>query len=269
MIHATALVDEGATLGEDVEVGAFSMIGAGVTLGPGTWIGPHVVIEGPTTIGARCRIFQYASVGTPPQDLKYDGEPTKLIIGDDNTIREFVTLNRGTVGGGGETRIGNGNLLMAYCHVAHDCVVGNGVIMANGASLAGHVEIEDQAILGGFVGVHQFVRVGAHTMIGALTGVGQDIPPYMMAAGHRVRLHGLNVIGLRRSGISSDTIKKLRQAYQKLFRTKLPLDQAIAEVREEVGGVEEVDRLLAFMAETKRGICRKAEPPGGGEAGQV
>jgi len=269
MIHSTAMVDEGATLGGNVEVGAYSTIGEGVTIGAGTRIGPHVVIEGPTEIGQRCRIFQYASVGTAPQDLKYQDEPTKLMIGDDNVIREFVTLNRGTAGGGGETVIGSGNLLMAYCHVAHDCIVGNGVIMANGASLAGHVVIEDHAILGGFVGIHQFVRVGSYAMIGALSGVGQDIPPFMMAAGHRVRLYGLNLIGLRRHGLSAEAIRRLRQAYRILFRSGLPMDEAVANVQETLGGAEEIDQLLAFMAETKRGICRKTGPEDAGEAGQM
>ncbi len=269
MIHSTAMVDKGAVLGGDVEVGAYSTIGEGVKIGEGTRIGPHVGIEGPTEIGRRCRIFQYASVGTAPQDLKYQDEPTKLMIGDDNVIREFVTLNRGTVGGGGETLIGNGNLIMAYCHVAHDCIVGNGVIMANGASLAGHVVIEDQAILGGFVGVHQFVRVGSYAMIGALSGVGQDIPPYMMAAGHRVRLYGLNLIGLKRQGFSIEAIRRLRQAFRILFRSNIPMDEAVAKVRETYGGADEIDRLLAFMAETNRGVCRKTGPEDAGEAGQM
>lgn len=254
-IHPTAMVDPRAELGPGVKVGPWAIIGPQVTIGADTWVGPHVVIEGPTEIGCRCRIHPFAVLGTPPQDLKYRGEPTWLRIGDDNVIREFVTVNRGTEHGGGQTVIGNGNLLMAYCHVAHDCRIGNGVIMANVATLGGHIEVEDHAIIGGLAAVHQFVRIGTHCLVGGASAVSQDVPPYGLVAGNRAKLYGLNVVGLRRRGFPEETIAALRQAYRLLFRSG-SLRRALAEVRQRWSDCPEVQHLVEFVERSKRGITR-------------
>ncbi|HUT83540.1 MAG TPA: acyl-ACP--UDP-N-acetylglucosamine O-acyltransferase, partial [Thermodesulfobacteriota bacterium] len=197
MIHPTAIVSPKAELDPDVEVGPYSVIGDKVTIGKHTWIGPHVVIEGPTEIGQNCKIFQFASIGEIPQDLKFKGEESRLVIGSGNVIREFVTINRGTALGGGKTVLGNDNFLMVYSHVAHDCKIGNQVIIANAAQLAGRIEIEDCAVIGGIVGVHQFVRIGRYSIIGGCSAVSMDVPPYTMAAGNHAVLHGLNTVGLK------------------------------------------------------------------------
>jgi len=235
-------------------VGPYSIIHGQVVVGPETEIGSHVVIKEHTTIGARCRIFQFAVVGEIPQDLKFAGEVSQLVIGDDNTIREFATLHRGTAGGGGVTRVGNGNLLMAYTHVAHDCVIGNGVIMSNAATLGGHIIVEDRAILGGFAVVHQFSRIGCHAFIGGASAVPRDVPPYAMAVGNRAKLVGLNLVGLKRSGFPDTTVQALRQAYELLFISGLNLKEAVARVREEIPQMPEIQHLLEFVETSERGL---------------
>lgn len=255
-IHALALVDADAKIGSDCRIGPFAVIGAGVEIGDHCQIGAHAVIEGPTRLGSHNQVFQFASVGTAPQDLGYQGEPTALEIGSHNTLREFVTINRGTVKGGGVTRIGSHNLLMAYCHVAHDCCIGDQVVMANAATLAGHVSIEDHAILGGLSAVHQFARVGAHAILGGGTMAPLDVPPYMMAAGNHASLHGINVRGLARRGISRETILQIKRAYRLLFRSGQRLEDAMDEVLRRGLDAPEVAHLLDFIKNTKRGVTR-------------
>ncbi len=258
-IHRTAVVDPRAELGA-VEVGPFAVIGAGVQLADGVEIGPHAVIYGPTTLGAGSKVHAFACIGGDPQDLKYDGEPTSLRIGEDNTFREYVTINRGTVQGGGVTEIGDGNLFMACSHLAHDCKVGSGCIIANSVGIAGHVELQDGAVLGGLAAIHQFARVGRCAMVGGGAMVAQDVPPFMVAQGDRARLYGLNIIGLRRAGFGSEATAKLRHAYRELFSKGTPLRIAIERVRESDGDVPEVVELLDFLAGSSRGICRAARP---------
>jgi len=255
-VHPTAVVHPGARLHETVEVGPYSVIGEKVTIGAGTRVAPHVVIEGRTTIGERNRIFQFASVGGAPQDLKYAGEDTQLLIGDGNTIRESVTMNIGTVGGGGVTRVGNNNLFMAYSHVAHDCVVGNGCVIANGVALAGHVQLEDSVILGGLSAVHQFTRLGKHAFIAGGSMVVMDVPPYCTAQGDRAELAGLNVVGLQRHGFSEEQIGRIKEAYKILFRSKLQLAEAMDRLKAEMGGQSEIDYLVDFVGQSKRGLTR-------------
>ncbi|MBI5504911.1 MAG: acyl-ACP--UDP-N-acetylglucosamine O-acyltransferase [Deltaproteobacteria bacterium] len=255
-IHPTAIVAEGARLGDEVVVGPYSIVGGDVEIGARTEIGPHTVIDGHTCIGRRCRVTGQASIGTAPQDLKYAGGPTRLEIGDDNVIREFVTVNRATEHGGGVTRIGHRCMLMAYAHVAHDCTLGDNVVMANAATLAGHVTIEDWAIVGGLVAVHQFVRVGESVILGGGAMVTLDVPPYCMAAGDRASLHGLNLIGLRRRGFSEETIKAVRGAYRVVFQSGLKLADALARLRSEFESSPEVARLVHFIEGSQRGICR-------------
>jgi UDP-N-acetylglucosamine acyltransferase len=257
MIHPTALVDPKAELGEGVEIGPFAVIEQGVTLGEGTKIGPHVIIREGTQIGKRCHIFQFCSVGEAPQAFAYKGEKTSLIVGDQNVIREYVTLHRGTLHGGGRTVIGCRNYFMAYSHVAHDCLIGDHVVLANGAALAGHIVIEDHAIIGALSGVHQFCRVGTHAFISGLTGVSLDIPPFMLAAGDRAKLFGLNSVGLKRAQFSEQTVRALKKAYRIFFRSSLPLEKAMKHVGEDViSQVPEVRHLLDFIRHTKRGITR-------------
>ncbi|HEX5747672.1 MAG TPA: acyl-ACP--UDP-N-acetylglucosamine O-acyltransferase [Archangium sp.] len=255
-VHPTAVVHPGARLHETVEVGPYSVIGEKVTIGEGSRVGPHVVIEGRTTIGARNRIFPFAAVGGAPQDLKYAGEDTQLIIGDGNTLRESTTLNIGTAGGGGVTRVGHNNLFMAYSHVAHDCVVGNGCIIANSVALAGHVVLEDAVILGGLSAVHQFTRLGKHAFIAGGSMVVMDVAPYCTAQGDRAELAGLNVVGLQRHGFSEEQIGRIKEAYKILFRSKLQLAEALAQLKAEMGGQPEIDYLVDFVSQSKRGLTR-------------
>ena len=255
-VHPTAVVHPDARLHETVEVGPYSIIGAKVTIGAGTKVGPHVVIDGRTTLGERNRISPFASVGGVPQDLKYAGEDTELIIGDGNQIRESATLHIGTVGGGGVTRVGSNNMLMASSHVAHDCVVGNGCIVANSVALAGHVVVEDFVILGGLSAVHQFTRLGKHSLISGGAMVTMDVPPYCMAQGDRAELSGLNVIGLQRHGFSEEQVGRIKDAYRILFRSKLPLAEAVARLKTELGGQAEIDYLVDFIGQSKRGLTR-------------
>jgi len=258
MIHQSAIIDPSAQLAADVEVGPYAIIGKHVTIGAGTTVGPHAVIGDWTEIGCNNRIFHQTSVGAPPQDLKYRGEEAWTRIGDNNMIREFATIHRGTVTGHGETVVGSNNLFMAYSHVAHDCRIGNNVVMANVATLAGHVTIEDHVILGGLVAVHQFASVGAHAMIGGGTLIGLDIPPYMIATSSKrdAKLRGLNLIGLKRRGFSDEVINSLKKAYKTLFMAKLKQDEAIAKIRAEISDCPEVEYLLSFIEKSQRGICR-------------
>ncbi len=256
-IHKTAIVGSGAEISPGVEIGAYSIIGDEVRIGQDTVIAPHVVVKGPCVIGNRCRFFQFSSIGEIPQDLKYHGERSELIIGNENVFREFVTINRGTEGGGCKTVIGNNNLLMAYSHVAHDSILGNNIVLANSANLAGHIRIDDNAIVGGLVGVHQFVHIGSCAMIGGVSGVSKDVPPYTLAAGHRCRLRGLNLTGLERQGFSDDVITELKHAYRILFRSGLNLQKALQKIEEEKLNSKEVKALFEFVKNSKRGVARE------------
>mgnify|MGYP001573289162 CR=1 FL=1 len=255
-IHPTAIIHKNAVISKDVSIGPYSIIGEGVNIGNRTKIGPHVVIYGPAEIGENCTFYQFSAIGGLPQDLKYKGEETMIRIGDRNTFREFVTIHRASSYGTRETVIGNDNYLMAYVHIAHDCILGNNIIMANGATLGGHIEIEDYAIVGGLSAIHQFTRIGVYAMVGGCSAVVQDVPPYMTAVGNRAKLYGLNIVGLKRHGFPEDTIKILKKAYRIIFQSKLTLKTAIKRVREEIKGPKEVDYLLHFIEKSEKGICR-------------
>jgi UDP-N-acetylglucosamine acyltransferase len=256
-IHPTAVVSPKAELAEDVKIEAFSVVGPRVTISSGTVVGPHAVIDGWTIIGERNQIFPFATVGYPPQDLSYRGEETQLVIGNDNIIRENATINRGTQRGGGVTRIGNQNLIMAYAHIAHDCTIGNRVILANATTLGGHVRIDDCAILGGLVAIHQFIRIGAYAFIGGKSGLRMDMPPYMLAFGAPAKLYGPNLVGLRRHGIPRTTIQALKNSYRIMFRSGLTVAEAIDSIRQEVEALPEVENLIQFMlGRSKRGVTR-------------
>jgi UDP-N-acetylglucosamine acyltransferase len=256
MIHATAIVSPKARLDSDVQVGAYSIIGEHVTIGKGTVIGPHVVIDPHTAVGAGCRIFQYASIGAIPQSLKFEGEESTVSIGDRCVIREFVTINRGTKDGGGITEIGSDCFIMASAHVAHDCRLGHHVIMANCATLAGHITIGNHANIGGLVAIHQFVRVGDYAFIGGKSAVVKDIPPFMIAAGDRAGLHGLNLVGLKRHGFAPETILALKKAYRIIFRFGLTLNEALERVAAQIPASPEIVQLLTFIKSSQRGITR-------------
>lgn len=256
MIDATAVIDPGAKLADGVTVGPYSIIGADVEIDSGTRIGPHAVINGPTRIGGDNVIYQFASIGDAPQDKKYNGEPTRLEIGDRNTIREFVTINRGTVQDEGVTRLGDDNWIMAYVHIAHDCQIGNQTIFANNASLAGHVTIGDHVILGGFTLVHQFCTLGAHSLTAFGSGISMDVPPYVTVGGSPAKPHGLNMEGLRRRGFSAEARKALKQAYRTVYRENLSLQDAIAQLREQVDDCAELGLLVSFLENQTRGIVR-------------
>ena len=261
-IHPQAIVDPKAQLAEGVSVGAFSIIGPNVSIDAGTEVGPHVVIDGHTSIGKNNKIFQFASLGAQPQDKKYAGEPTKLIIGDNNTIREFTTFNTGTVTGIGETRLGNDNWIMAYVHLAHDCVVGNQTIFANNTQLAGHVEVGDWVIFGGFTVVHQFVRVGAHAMTAMNSLLFADVPPFVMAQGQPAKARSMNFEGLRRRGFSPEAIARVKQMHKILYRSELPLQTAMAQIAAlqsaEGSPAEDTQQILDFLqaVNPQRGIVR-------------
>lgn len=255
-IDPTAQVSPQAVLNDGVEIGPFCVIADGVEIGAGTRVGPYSMIQGPTTIGQNCALTGYASIGGPPQDLKYKGEPTRLAIGDHNTIREFVTINRGTVHGGGLTAIGNQNLFMAYSHVAHDCQLGNQVVMGNLATLAGHVQVDDHVILGGLCAAHQFTHIGAYSIIGGGSMISLDIVPYAKASGDRARIFGTNTIGLKRNGFSEGAIKDITKAYKILFKQGLMVKDALATLEAEFPGQPEIERLIAFVRAAARGIAR-------------
>ena len=255
-IHPTAIIDSKAELDSSVEVGAYTMIGAGVKVDANTRIGSHVVLKGPTIIGKNNQIFQFSSLGEQPQDKKYNNEPTTLEIGDNNTIREFCTFNRGTVQDKGVTKIGNDNWIMAYVHIAHDCQIGNHTIFANNASLAGHVDVHDYAILGGFTLIHQFCKIGAHVITAVNTVVFKDIPPYVTAAGYDAKPHGINAEGLKRRGFSADTIMQIKRAYKALYRNNLTLEEAKIELAEMQKNCNEIALLTDFLNVSTRGIVR-------------
>lgn len=255
-IHKTAIIDPDAELGNNVAVGPYSVIGPGVQIGDDSWIGPHVVINGPTTIGKENRIHQFASIGEAPQDLKYAGEPTRLVIGDRNVIRECVTINRGTVNGGGLTQVGNDNLLMAYIHIAHDCVVGNRTIFSNNTSLAGHVTIGDQVILSGFTLVHQFCSIGDHAFTGMGSAISKDVPPYLMVSGNPGHPHGINSEGLKRRNFSAESIRAIKKAYKLLYRSGLQLEQAKAVIAAMVAEHGELKIFSEFLENAHRSIIR-------------
>jgi len=256
LIHSTAVIDSSAELAANVTVGPYTVIGPDVVIGAGTEIGSHVAINGPTRMGEDNRIFQFASIGEAPQDKKYAGEPTRLEMGDRNTIREFVTINRGTAQDEGVTSVGDDNWIMAYVHIAHDCRIGNQTIFANNASLAGHVTIADYVILGGFTLVHQFCSLGAHSLTAFGSGISLNIPPYVTVGGSPARAHGLNMEGLRRRGFSEDTRKLLKQAYKTLYRENNSLQDAIKILKDRAQGNAELEELASFLEQQKRGIVR-------------
>ena len=261
-IHPTAIVDPGAELDGSVNVGPYVIIEKGVKIGRGTEIKPHSVLTGPTTIGSGNVIGPFATVGAPPQDLKYKGENTELVIGDNNQIREYVSIHRGTVTGNGITTLGSRNLLMGYVHIAHDCIVGNSAVLANAATLAGHVQVEDYAIIGGLVAIHQFSRIGAFSYIGGLSGISKDVPPFIIVSGTRkeMRISGINKVGLRRRGMDSDTLKKLDRAYKIIFMTPdLLLKDALEQAAAELVNCEPVDQLINFFRTSKQGAIRTIE----------
>ena len=255
-IHPTAIISPEAEIAEDVEIGAYSIIGPDVHIGKQTVVGPHVVIETHTDIGERCHIYQFAAIGAAPQDLKFKGEKTRVIIGNDNTIREFVTIHRATAAATGTTVMGDHNLIMAYSHIAHNCILDNHIIMVNAANLSGHIHVEDYAIIGGLTGVHQFTRIGAHCMIGGASAVTRDVAPYLIAAGNHATTHGLNVVGLKRRGFEEKTINDIKRAYTLVFRSSLLLRTAIDKVRDEVDDGPEVRHFLEFIEKSERGLCR-------------
>lgn len=256
MIDARALVSAAAELASDVSVGPFSIIGPRVQIGPRTAVGPHVVINGPSTIGADNRIFQFASIGDAPQDKKYQGEPTRLEVGDRNVFRESCTVNRGTVHGQGVTRIGNDNLFMAYAHVAHDCVVGNNTVFANCAALGGHVEIGDWVILGGLTAVHQFSKIGAHAFLAGGAIVTRDVPPYVMVAGNPAAPHAVNSEGLKRRGFTEEQIRNIRDAYRIVYRSDLKLAEALARLAPQADGRPEIRAFVDFIHASTRSLAR-------------
>jgi len=259
-IHSTALVDPGAQLDEGVEIGPYSVVGPNVRIGAGTRIGPHCVIDGHTVIGRNNLFYRFCSIGGMPQDKKYAGEPTRLVIGDGNTVREYVTFNTGTVQDGGVTTVGHDNWIMAYVHVAHDCHIGDHTIIANSVQLGGHVHVGDWAILGGLTGVHQFSRIGAHSMTGGNSSLMQDIPPYVLGAGNPCKPHGINVEGLKRRGFDPVAISALREAYKLIYRRGLTLDEARASIQAhqqaEPEAADALQVLLDFLAASTRGIVR-------------
>ncbi|HEX8614972.1 MAG TPA: acyl-ACP--UDP-N-acetylglucosamine O-acyltransferase [Telluria sp.] len=259
-IHPSAIVDARAQLDSSVEVGAFSIIGPHVSIGAGTVVGPHVVIEGHTTIGKDNKFFQFSSIGAPPQDKKWDGEPTRLEVGDRNTVREFCTFNTGTVQDEGVTRLGHDNWISAYCHLAHDCQVGSNTIFSNNAQLAGHVEVGDWAILSGFAGVHQFCKIGAHAFIGMYTSLTQDVPPFVLVSGNPASAHGVNIEGMKRRGFTRPQIDGVRAAYKLIYRSGMTLEQAKAALVDQQhaspDAALDIGAMLAFLGTASRGIVR-------------
>jgi UDP-N-acetylglucosamine acyltransferase len=256
LIDPRAVVDPGAEIADDVEVGPFAVIGAGVSIGAGSWIGPHAVVKGPTVLGRDTRVFQFASIGDAPQDRKYAGEPTRLIVGDRNVFREFCSINRGTVGGRGETTIADDCLFMAYSHVAHDCIVGSQCIMSNCTALAGHVELGDWVILSGYAGVHQFCKIGAHSFLANNAAVTRDVPPYLLVAGSPAEPKGVNSEGLKRRGFDAAQISNIKSAYRILYRSGLKLAEATEQLRALVPSQPELAPFVDFLAASERSIIR-------------
>jgi len=254
MIHPTAIIEKGAEIADDAAIGPYCVIGGNVAVGAGTRLISHITVDGHTTLGSSCTIHPFVSLGGSPQDITYRGEETTCLVGDNNVIREYVTVNRGTKSSG-TTRVGNNNFIMAYSHIAHDCVVGSNVIMPNCATLAGHVHVDDFATLGGLCAIHQYCRVGKYAFVSGLTGVPKDVPPFVMAAGSRATLYGLNVVGLERRGFSREEIATLKKAYRILFRSSLSLQASLEQIEEELDG-ERVRELVTFIRASERGICR-------------
>ncbi|HWL61791.1 MAG TPA: acyl-ACP--UDP-N-acetylglucosamine O-acyltransferase [Steroidobacteraceae bacterium] len=255
-IDPRAAVSPAAQIAQGVEIGPFAVIGPDVVIGAGCRIGPHAVVQGPTVIGEGNQIFQFASIGDAPQDMKYGGEPTRLVIGARNVFREYVTVNRGTVTGAGETRIGNDNLILAYSHVAHDCVLGDHIIMSNAVNLAGHVEVGDWAIFSGYAGAHQFCRIGAHAFIANNTAVLQDIPPYVLAAGQPAEPRAVNIEGLKRRGFTEEQVRAIRNAFRVLYRSDLKLEEATAQLQKMAAEHQVLDIFASFLAASRRGLAR-------------
>ena len=255
-VHPTAIVDARAEIDGDVQIGPYCVIGGGVRIGKGCRVHSHAVITGRTTLGEGNVVFPFATIGDTPQDLKYKGEPSELLIGNRNTIREYVSLNPGTTGGGMVTRVGDQNLLMMQCHIAHDCLLGDRNVVANGATLGGHVVIEDFVIVGGLVGIHQFVRIGTGAIVGAGSMVSKDVPPYCNATGDRAKLHGLNLEGLKRRGFDKTVIALLRKAYRIVFQSALRTEDALKKIREELPAIPEIEKFASFIAQSGRGVCR-------------
>lgn len=255
-VHTTAVIHPEAEVAEDVRIGPYCVIGAGVKIGSGTELASHVVIDGPTTIGTNCRFFPFASLGQIPQDLKFHGERSELVIGDNNVFREFVTFHRGTVGGGGKTEVGSNNFMMAYVHVAHDCRIGNSVIMANAATLAGHVTVEDDSVVGAFSGIHQFCRVGKHGFIGGYSVITKDVLPYSKTVGNRARCYGVNKVGLQRKGFTPHSMQVIKQAYRFLLQSKLNTTQALEAIEKEIPQISEISYLVDFIKSSQRGIIK-------------
>lgn len=259
-IHQTAVVDPLAQIHDTVEIGPYAIIQGRVVIGEGTVVDAHASISGPTTIGSRNKIGSFTSIGAPPQDIHYKGEPTELVIGDDNQIREYVSIHRGTIAGKGKTVVGNSNMIMAYCHIAHDCIIGNSVVLANAVTLAGHVEVGDHVNLGGVVGVHQFCRIGTFSYVGGLSGIGLDVPPFVIISGirSRMRISGINKIGMRRNGMSRESIENLEKAFKIIFRSpQLLLKDALVKVQEEIPDSPEVEILIQFFQTSKRGVIKR------------
>ena len=256
-IHPTAAIHPGAQIDTGVEIGPYTVIAEDVRIGKNTKIGPHVVIDRWTTIGANCNIFQFTSIGAPPQDLGYKGEKTEVIIGDNNVIREFVTIHRATTKQQRKTVCGSNNLFMNYVHIAHDCSLGDNIIMANSATLAGHVSIADHAIVGGLVAIHQHVRIGAYCIIGGATAVSKDIPPYVLAVGNRAKLYGLNSVGLRRQGFTRAELEEIKRSYNIIFRSSLTLSEAIERLKTEMPDSPHAKRFVDFITASKRGLARE------------
>ncbi|TAN42282.1 MAG: acyl-ACP--UDP-N-acetylglucosamine O-acyltransferase [Nitrospirae bacterium] len=255
-IHPSAIVDPKSEIGAQVTIGPFCIVKEGVRIKKGTTLLSHVVVEGSTEIGENCTIHPFASIGMAPQDLKYKGENTRLVIGDNNIVREYASIHRASVGGDGSTVIGNDNFLMGYVHIAHDCKVGNSVIMANGVNLSGHVTVENHVVIGGLSGLHQYTRVGEYAMVGGASKIVQDAPPYMIVAGHEAKLFGLNTIGLKRHGFDDSEVNDLKKAYKILFREKRTLSDAIMKINAEIPVTDHIRHLITFIEENKRGICR-------------
>ena len=254
-IHSTAIVSKDAVIGKGVEIGPYTVVGPNVTIGEGTVIGAHSVIEGETIIGKNNVFFPFVSIGLEPQDLKYKGENTKLIIGDNNKVREFCSIHRGTIAAG-ETKIGNDNLFLAYGHIAHDCRVRDNCIFSNNATLAGHVEVGDFVVIGGLTPIHQFVKIGSHTMIGGASAVNQDIAPFLIAEGNKAKTHGINVVGLKRRGFSDEDIEIIKDGYKIVFRSKMMLDKAILTLSEKYPDNKHINYFIEFIKNSERGICR-------------
>jgi len=256
IIHPTAIVSSDAKIGEGATIGAYSTVGCQVRIGSNTVISSHVVIEDGTEIGEHCQVSQFSCIGGAPQDLKFKGEVAKVVIGNFNNIREFVSINRATVEDIGVTMIGDHNLIMAYCHVAHNCHLGNNIVLANGTNLAGHVVVEDYAVVGGLTGVHQFTHIGAHSMIGGASAVNKDVPPYVTASGNHAKLFGLNLIGMKRRGFPDEVLVALKDSYRIIFRSNLLLAEAVDQVKNTVPDFVEVGHFLNFIQKSKRGVCR-------------